>query len=218
MDDRTSVTADKRGGRLDRRLNEGASLLVDSCVVRAEETQQVALDLVGDHLEHGREVLSFVREFDDRRAAECHGNGDPFGQGGALALHCGEVFTRRSEAVAEFAVRDLEAARRRPHCLGIVERSATVLLGKLGLGGAGGGDLLVQDTSCRVRHCASRIVGLGRVLGERVDRKLIAHVLEEVLLSPPFEHAIGDIDRLQVEPTGEDRCLMTVLGETRHLP
>jgi hypothetical protein len=36
------------------------------------------------------------------------------------------------------------------------------------------------------------------VIDQRVDQELFAHVLEEVLLSPALEHAVGDFDVAQV--------------------
>jgi hypothetical protein len=48
--------------------------------------------------------------------------------------------------------------------------------------------------------------------------ELFSHVLEEVLLSPAIEHAVGDLDVAQIPSTGNHLGLMTVLAQTGDLP
>jgi hypothetical protein len=115
-------------------------------------------------------------------------------------------------------VGDLEAARRGALGLRVVERRATILLSELRLLCASRLDLGVEVAPRRVRDSTRRVVGLDGVLNERVDLELVAHVLEEVLLSPPLEHAVRDLGCLEVEPAREDRRLVPVVAEPSHLP
>ncbi len=208
----------ERGSRLEGSLDEGSPLVLDAGVFVAEETEQVALDLVGDHLEDGRQVLPFGGEFDDRPAAEGLDHGDTLGEGGALLPECRDSLGGLAEGVADLAMGDLEASRRRAFGFRVVERRAAVLLGELRLLGACGLELGVEVATSRIRDGSGRIVGLDGVLSQRVDFELVAHVLEEVLLPPALEHAVGDLDCLEVEPAREDRRLVAIVTEPRHLP
>ena len=42
--------------------------------------------------------------------------------------------------------------------------------------------------------CASRVLRLDLIIDERVEQEHFSHILEEVLLSPALEHAVGDLD------------------------
>ena len=49
-------------------------------------------------------------------------------------------------------------------------------------------------------------------------RILAEWLLEEVLLSPALEHAVGDFDVAQVPSTGDHLRLMAAVAQARHLP
>ena len=53
---------------------------------------------------------------------------------------------------------------------------------------------------------------------ERIEQELFAHVLEEVLLAPALEHAVGDLDVAQVPSTGDHLRLMAGVAQARDLP
>ena len=55
-------------------------------------------------------------------------------------------------------------------------------------------------------------------LAERIQKELFSHVLEEVLLSPALEHAVGDLDVAQVPSTGDYLRLMAVVAQACDLP
>src|SRR6266478_408973 len=55
-----------------------------------------------------------------------------------------------------------------------------------------------------------RVLRLDLIIDERVEQELFAHVLEEVLLSPVLEHAVGDLDLAQVPSARDHPRLMAV--------
>jgi len=59
---------------------------------------------------------------------------------------------------------------------------------------------------------------LDPVVDERIERELLSHVLEEVLLSPTVEHAVGDLDVAQIVSAGDHLGLVAVVAQTRDLP
>src|SRR5437870_5842055 len=64
-----------------------------------------------------------------------------------------------------------------------------------------------------------RVGSSGSILiDERIEQELFSHVLEEVLLSPALEHAVGDLDVAQVASTRDYLRLMAVVAQTRDLP
>src|SRR5207344_2430039 len=59
---------------------------------------------------------------------------------------------------------------------------------------------------------------LDPVIDECIEQELFSHVLEEVLLAPAFEHAVGDLDVTQVASAGDHVRLMAIVAQTRNLP
>src|SRR6202171_5079687 len=93
-------------------------------------------------------------------------------------------------------------------------RAAWISLSKArrsGLGVGRGGALGIGDG-------AGRVLRLDLVIDERIEQELFSHVLEEVLLSPALEHAVGDLDVAQVPPTRDHLRLMAVVAQARDLP
>src|SRR6266403_1593215 len=68
------------------------------------------------------------------------------------------------------------------------------------------------------RDGAGRVLGLDLVIDERIEQELFSHVLEEVLLSPALEHAVGDLDVAQVPSARDHLRLMAVVAQARDLP
>jgi len=113
---------------------------------------------------------------------------------------------------------DLEASHGRPTRFGIICGSGTVFAFELGEIDAGCTDLLVQSAALGVGDGAGRILRLDLVVDERIEQELFSHVLEEVLLPPALEHAVGDFDVAQIPPTRDHLCLMAVVAQARDLP
>src|SRR5260370_9533718 len=59
---------------------------------------------------------------------------------------------------------------------------------------------------------------LDLVIDERIEQELFSHVLEEVLLSPALEHAVGDLNVAQVPSTRDNLRLMAVVPQSRAWP
>ena len=91
---------------------------------------QVALGLVGHHLEEIGEELALRGELDDVRPDD-GADGDPLGCGRARLLECGDPRERVSEARGQLAVGDLEAPHRRPGALRVQEGLGPILGGEL---------------------------------------------------------------------------------------
>src|ERR1019366_8243506 len=116
------------------------------------------------------------------------------------------------------AVGDLEAPHGRPTLFGVVRGGGTVFAFELGEIDAGCTDLLVQSAVLGIGDGAGRVLRLDLVIDERIEQELFSHVLEEVLLSPALEHAVGDLDVAQVASTRDYLRLMAVVAQTRDLP
>lgn len=61
-----------------------------------------------------------------------------------------------------------------------------------------------------VGDLAVGVVGLDLVVHQCIEQKLLAQVLEEVLLPPALKHPVRHLDGRQVAPRGEDRGLMAI--------
>src|ERR1700683_1374534 len=77
---------------------------------------------------------------------------------------------------------------------------------------------LIQSTALGIGDGAGRVLRLDPVIDECIKQELFPHVLEEVLLSPALEHAVGDLDVAQVPSTGDYLRLMAVVAQARDLP
>jgi hypothetical protein len=98
---------------------------------------------------------------------------------------------------------DLEAAHRGPALLGIVGRGRAEALLDLRELRTYLPNALVQDAALGVGHRAGRIIGLDLLVDERIEEKLLSHVLEKALLPPAFEHPIDELDVAQVAAAGQ---------------
>src|SRR6516225_8618399 len=125
-------------------------------------------------------------------------NFNAFGNIAAPVEEPAHARTSVAELLAEPAMGDLEAAHGRPAPLGIVRGGGAELAFEFGQIGAGRADLLVQSAALGIGDGAGWVLRLDLVIDERIEQELFAHVLEEVLLSPALEHAIGDLDVAQV--------------------
>ena len=112
---------------------------------------------------------------------------------------------------------DLEAPHGRPALFGVVRGGGTVFAFELGEIGARRTDLLIQSAALGIGDGAGGVLQLDLVIDERIEQELFSHVLEEVLLSPALEHAVGDLDVAQVPSTGDHLRLMAVVAQARDL-
>ena len=78
-------------------------------------------------------------------------------------------------------------------------------------------DRLIQRAALGVGDGAGWVLRLDLVIDERIEQELFSHVLEEVLLSPALEHAVGDLDVAQVPSTRDHLRLMAVVAQARDL-
>jgi hypothetical protein len=131
------------GADVEQLVEKGPSLLVGPRVVWADERQEVALALIGEHLDQVREVLALRGELDDGTFGDL-ADLDPLGKLATAIEEFGEALSRGTELLAELAVGDLEAPDARPTPLGIVHRCGAVGLLEPGDLVAGGADLFVQ--------------------------------------------------------------------------
>jgi len=179
---------------------------------------QIALDLVGDHLDDIGQMLALGGELDHGTLTEI-ADLDALGNVAALVDEPAQAITCRAQLFAEFAVGDFEAAHRWAVFLGVIRGSGAVLPFALGEFGAGGTDLLVQRAALGVGNRTGGIFRFDPIVHERIEEEeLLAHVLEEVLLSPAIEHAVGHLDVTQVPPIRDHLSLMSVVAQARDLP
>src|SRR5437016_1240355 len=199
-------------------MQERASLLLSPGVVRAQQPKQIALGLVSEHLDDVRQVLALGGEFDHSTLAEVS-DLNARGHAAALVDEPGQAITCSAQVFAEFAVGDLEATHRGAALLGVVSRGGAVLALELGELGARGADLLVQRAALGVGYRTGGIFRFDPIVHERVEEELLAHVLEEVLLSPAIEHAVSHLDVTQIPTIGDHLGLMmAVVAQARDLP
>src|SRR5258708_33867004 len=123
-----------------------------------------------------------------------------------------------AQLVAKPAMGGLEATHGGPVLLGIVRGGGTVFAFEPGEIGTGRTDLLIQSAALGIVDGAGRVLRLDLVIDERIEQELFAHVLEEVLLSPALEHAVGDLDVAQIPSTGDPLPLMAIVAQARDLP
>ena len=89
---------------------------------------------------------------------------------------------------------NLEAAHARVLLLGVVGRGGAVFSFDGGQFGAGAADLLVQRAPLWVGNRTGGIFRFDPIIHQRIQEEFFAHVLEEVLLSPAFEHSPGEFN------------------------
>src|SRR5262249_41426860 len=82
---------------------------------------------------------------------------------------------------------------------------------------AGRTDLLVQSPALGIGDGTGWVFRLDVVIDECVEQELLSDVLEEVLLSPAFEQAIGNIDVAQVPSARDHVRLMAAVAQARDL-
>jgi hypothetical protein len=198
----------RRGG--EGRLHEGAALVVGAPVVGRDGADEIALDLVGHHLEQVRVVLALGGELDHLALGPLP-HGDPTRDGSAPPLELHRLGDGGPELAPDVPVEKSAARLCRAK---LPERSLGAdASGDLGDALARRAELGIDLGPLRIGHLARGVVRLHRVVDERVEGVLFAKVLEEVLLPPPLEHPIGNLDGGRVAAGGDDGRLVTVLGE-----
>lgn len=161
--------------------------------------------------------FSLGGEFDHSPLAQVldlHARGDA----ATFIVEPAQMLARGAQLFAELGAGDLQAAHRRAVLLGVVCGSGCVLALDLVKHCAVGADLLVQCAPFGIGDRARGILRLDAIVHERIQKELLAHVLEEVLLPPAFEHAVSHFDVTQVPATGHDLSLKTAFAQSRDLP
>ena len=123
-----------------------------------------------------------------------------------------------AQLLTEAAMGDLEATHRWSVSFGIVCGGSTVFAFEPGQIGAGRTDILIQSAALRIGNGAGWILRLDLIIDERVEQELFSHVLEEILLSPTLEHAVGNLDVAQVPSARDHVRLMAAVAQARDLP
>lgn len=195
------------------RLNERATLVICAPVVGRDGADEIALDLISHHLEQVGQVLALGGEF-DHFALGAVARRDATRGGGATTFELHGLGNGCPELVAKLSVE--ERASRLCQAKLPARRFDADAAGDLGDPLARRPELGVELGPVRVGHLARGVVRLHRVVDERVERVLFAQVLEEVLLPPPLEHPVGDLDGRKVAARRDDGCLMAV-GEPSDL-
>ena len=91
-----------------------------------------------------------------------------------------------------------------------VECSGTICLPKLCKFSPCSAELLFDFLSGRIRDGAGWIVRLGVIIRKGVYQELLAHVFKEILLPPPSEHSIRNMDIAQIPSARKDGSLMPI--------
>jgi hypothetical protein len=184
--------------------------------VRREQAQEIALRLVSDHLEQIVEVLSFDLELDHFSLYDLLDR-DTGRHTSAPALQGCHALHGVTEALSELRVGDLEAAHRPAPLLGVLQGFKPVLGLELGKVSPRSVELGIEFLAFRIWNTAFGIGGLGPIIHQGVEGILLAHVLEEVLLTPSLEHPVGHLDGWQVSPRGENGGLTSAGPEAGDL-
>src|SRR5215467_3483982 len=162
-------------------------------------------------------MLAFSGELDHGSLVE-FADFDALGNLAALAKEPAHARAGAAQLLAEPAVGDLEAPHGRPALFGIVRCGGPEFAFEPGQIGAGRTDLLVQSAALRIGDGVGWVLRLDLVVDECVEQELFSHVLEEVLLPPALEHAIGDLDVTQVPSARDHSRLMSAVAQARDLP
>src|SRR5204863_3462419 len=178
---------------------------------------EIALGLIGNHLDDIGQVLAFRGELDQGPFVEVS-DFDALGNVAALLEEPRYASARCPQLLAEPAMGDLEAPHGWPAMFSVRRGGGTVFAFELGEIGARRTELLIQSAAPGIGDGAGRVLRLDPVIDERIEQELFSHVLEEVLLSPALEHAVGDLDVTQVASTRDYLRLMAVVAQTRDLP
>ena len=100
-------------------MQEGSALLLGAQVVRPQQREQIALGLIGDHLDDVGQVLAFCGELDDGVLVEV-AHFDELGNVAAVLDEPRQTSVRGSQLGGEAAMGELEAAHGRAALPGMV--------------------------------------------------------------------------------------------------
>src|SRR5215467_15132364 len=140
-------------------MQQGSPLLLDAGVVGSQQRNQIALGLIGNHLDDVGQVLAFGGELDHGPLAEV-ADLDAFENVAAPLDELRHASTGGTQRLAEFAVGDLEATHRRSRLFGVVGGGSTKCAFEPAEIGAGGTDLLVQSAALGIGNGAGRVLRL----------------------------------------------------------
>src|ERR1700680_707083 len=162
-------------------------------------------------------MLAFRGELDHGPLVE-FSDFDALGNIAALLEESADAHAGFAQLLAEPAMRDIDAPHGRPAVFGIVRGGGTIFAFELGDIGARRADLLVQSAALRIGDGAGWTLRFDLVIDEGIEQELFPNVLEEVLLPPALEHAIGHLDVAQVPSARVHVLLMGAVAQTRHWP
>jgi len=106
-------------------MQQSSALLIGTGVVRSQQRKQIALGLIGNHLDDVGQVLSFGGELDHGPLVEVS-DFDALGNVAALLEELRHASVGCAQLLAEPGVSDLEAPHGRPAPFGIVRGGGTV--------------------------------------------------------------------------------------------
>ena len=209
------------GGGAEELVQQGASFVVGTGIVRAAAMARRSLSAwKATILMMLVKCLRSVASLTTAAGADV-ADLDSLGQQvGGASRSLATAIACRAQLLAELAVGDLEAAHGGRRAFGVVDRRGAVGLLRASATSARAARI------CLVERRAARgwaRCGWGRRVrpGSRTrasSRNSSRSVLEEVLLSPTLEHAIGDLDVGQVPAVGDDLGLVAIVGQSRDLP
>src|SRR5260370_11848001 len=116
-------------------MQQGSPLLIDTGVVRSQQCKQIALGLIGNHLDDVGQVLTFRGELDHGPFVEVS-DFDALGNVAALLEEPRYASAGCAQPLAEPAMGDLEAPHGRPALFSVVRGGGTVFAFELGEIGA----------------------------------------------------------------------------------
>src|SRR5438876_12223757 len=127
------------------------------------------------------------------------------------------MLTRSTNPLSKLLMRNFQVAHRRALPVFFAQSDASESRLQLCKCGTGSFHLLVRFPPGRIGYRPLRVIGLDLVIRQGVDQVLLTDVLEEVLLTPTLEHAIGDNNIALVPTACQDCCLVTLVGKPGHL-
>lgn len=180
-------------------LNERAPFLDGPPVVGLDPGDQVALGLIGDHLDQIHQVLALGSQTPGP-FTEGLPHGDAGGQLGPLGLEILEALKRGANDSRQGGLDVFQAAERDGTGLALElnESAQTVFRLQAPQLVAGGADGFVEGLASGVGHLTGGIIWDRVVFGQGIQGIFFGQIPEQVFLPPALEQAISDLQGRQV--------------------
>ena len=156
-------------------MQQGSPFLIGTGVVRSQQRKQIALGLIGNHLDDVGQVLTFGGELDDGPLVEVS-DFDALGNAATLLEELRHASAGCAQLLAEPAMGDLEAPHGRPAPFDAVRGGGAIFAFEPGEISAGRTDLLIQSAALGIGDSAGRVLRLNLVIDERIEQELFSHV------------------------------------------